>query len=79
MLLHEDKGRSGPEAANGIQRAAAAAGTVQGLPSIMISRSWVNVSDAAKFISASQRAARVKLPLAKDIDDFQFDGTPINE
>jgi hypothetical protein len=45
----------------------------------MISRSWVNVSDAAKFISASQRAARVKLPLAKDIDDFQFDGTPINE
>jgi hypothetical protein len=45
----------------------------------MISRSWVNVSDAAKFISALQRAARAKLPLAKDIDDFQFDGTPINE
>jgi hypothetical protein len=39
-----------------LQRATAAAGTVQGLSSITISRSWVNVLNAAKFIFAAHGA-----------------------
>jgi hypothetical protein len=27
----------------------------------------------------SSTGSHAKLPLAKDLDDFQFDGTPINE